>query len=71
MHLDSNILRLTYAVDVLVAVIWHVVVDDVGDVGDVEAAGSHGGGHQDGLVAGTEVVQSLLPLPLQPGEVKN
>ena len=57
--------------DVLVAVIWHVVVDDVSDIGDVEAAGSHGGGHQDGLVPGPEVVQGLLSLPLQPCDDKD
>ena len=51
--------------DVFVDVVRHVVVDDVGHAGDVEAPGSHGSRHQDGLVAGAEVEERLLALALE------
>ena len=48
----------------LVCRVRHVVVDDVLDVGNVEPAGRHGGGHQDLEPALGEVCEGLLPLPL-------
>ena len=50
--------------NVLVHLVGHVVVDDVLDVGNVEPAGRHGGGHQDFKPALGEVCEGLLPLPL-------
>ena len=57
-------LSFTDPVDELVRGVRHVVVDDVLDVGNVETAGRHGGGHQDLEPALGEVCEGLLPLPL-------
>ena len=51
---------------VLVHVIRHVIVDDMGHIGDVQPSGSHGSCHQDWLVASAEVEQGFLPLSLKP-----
>ena len=51
--------------DVVVHVIGHVVVEDVGDAGDVQAAGGHVRRHQDGPVAALELGERLLALALQ------
>ena len=45
----------------LVDIVPHVVVDDVGDAGDVAAAGRHGGGPQDRIVLLQLVVGSPSP----------
>ena len=42
----------------------HLKVDDVSDPGDVKTSGGHGGGDQDGLEAGFEVIEGRLPLLL-------
>ena len=47
------------AVHVIVNVRGQVKVDDVGDVGDVEPAGSHVGGNQHGGAPGAEGAQGL------------
>ena len=57
---------LTDPVHILVHVIRHVIVDDMGHVGDVHPSGGHGSCHQDWLVAGAEVEQGFLPLSLKP-----
>ena len=51
---------------ILVHVIRHVIVDDMGHVGDVQPSSGHGSCHQDWLVAGAEVKQGFLPLSLKP-----
>ena len=43
----------------------HVVIDDVVDAGNVEAASSDSGGDKNRLTPSPEVVQSLFPLPLE------
>ena len=43
----------------------HVVIDDVINAGNVEAARSDSGGDKNRLAACPEVVQSLFPLPLK------
>jgi hypothetical protein len=53
-------------VNILVDLVRHVIVDHMLDALDVQAAGRHGGGHQDGEAAGLEVAQRLLTLTLQP-----
>ena len=52
--------------DILVSGLGQIVVDDVGHALDVEAAGSDGGGHQDGHLAALEVSQSLFAFALEP-----
>ena len=39
--------------DVLVNLLWHLEVDDVSDIVDVEPSGSDRGGDQDGMFAWT------------------
>ena len=51
---------------VLIHVIRHVIVDDMGHVGDVKPPSSYSGGHQDWLVPCAEVKQSFFPLSLKP-----
>ena len=53
---------------ILVHVIRHVIVDDMGHVGDVHPSGGHGSCHQDWLVAGAEVEQGFLPFSLKPDD---
>ena len=50
---------------VLPSTLRQVVVDDAANSGDVQTPGSNGGGHQDGLLASLEIVQSLVPLRLE------
>ena len=57
---------LTNPVHVLVHVIRHVIVDDMGHVGDIQPPGGHSSCHQDWLVASAEVEQSFFPLSLKP-----
>ena len=52
------------AVDVDLLVLGALVVDDVGDVVDVDAAGGHVGGHQDVHLVVAEGAQGLLAGPL-------
>jgi hypothetical protein len=52
-------------VDVLVHIVGHVIVDDMLDALDVEAARCHRRRHQDGETARPEVAQRLLALTLQ------
>ena len=42
----------------------HIVVDHVGDAGDVEPPGGDVGGHQDGILSGTKPRQGLIALTL-------
>src|SRR5581483_208084 len=44
-------------VDVVLGLLWQVVVDDVGDAGDVQAAGGDVGGDQDRQLAVLELLQ--------------
>ena len=55
---------LTNSVNVFIHFSRHVVIDDVVDAGNVEAASSDSGGDKNRLTASPEVVQSLFPLPL-------
>ena len=48
----------------LVCRVRHIVVNDMLDVGNVQTAGRHGGGHQDLKPALGEVCKGLLPLSL-------
>ena len=50
------------AVDVLFQVVGHVVVEDVGDCGDVEAPGCHVGGDEDAEVLGAEALDDAVAL---------
>jgi hypothetical protein len=52
-------------VDILVHILGHVVVDDMLDALDVEAARRHRRRHQDGEATRPEVAQRLLALTLQ------
>src|SRR5215470_6169450 len=45
--------------------LWHVVVHDVGYVGDVDSASSHVGGNQYAVLALSETAQSGVPLRLR------
>ena len=56
----------TNPVHILVHVIRHVIVDDMGHIGDVQPSGGHSSCHQDWLVASAEVEQCFLPLSLKP-----
>ena len=57
---------LTNPVHILVHIIRHVVVNDMGNIGDVQPSGSHCSCHQDWLIPSAEVEQSLLSLSLKP-----
>src|SRR5262245_39122962 len=50
------------AMDIVVVGSWQVVIDDMRDVGDVQAAGRHVGGHQDAHVSLLEEAEGLLAL---------
>ena len=56
--------KLTNPVDEFISAVGHVVVDDVLDLGNVEASGSDCGGNHDLVFTLSEVSQSFLPLPL-------
>ena len=56
--------RTTDTVDVVVDVGGQIVVDDVGDVGDIQTTGGDGGGDKDGAAAGPEEVEGALTLAL-------
>ena len=57
--------RLTYSVNVFIHLGRHVVINNVVDAGNVEAARSDSGGDKNRLAASPEVVQSFFPLPLE------
>ena len=59
-------IKKTVPVDILLDLPGHVVVDDVRDVLDVQAARHHVGGHQDLLGAVPELGQRQLSLGLGP-----
>ena len=63
-NLPNMEMRLTNSVDVILAIIWIVVVDDKLDIIDVEASGGDVGGDEDGGAAGLELAQHPLPLLL-------
>ena len=52
--------RATYAVHVRLRVRRQIIVEDVGDIVDVQAACGHIRGHQDGVLAAAETLQRLL-----------
>jgi hypothetical protein len=47
------------AVDIIVNVIGHVEIDDMGNVWDIQPTSGHVAGHQDGGFPGSEAPQSL------------
>ena len=57
-------MRPTNSVDVVLAVVGIVIVDDKLDVVDVEASGGDVGGDEDGGAAALELAQHPLPLLL-------
>src|ERR1700677_2947527 len=52
------------AMNVVLGMLGHVVIDDVADVGDVEAAGSDVGGHQNFVAAIAEALQGFFAFAL-------
>ena len=56
--------RTTNTMDVVVDVAGQVVVDDVGDIGNIETTGGDGGRDEDGRAAGAEGVERHLTLAL-------
>ncbi|TFB02208.1 hypothetical protein CCMA1212_005838 [Trichoderma ghanense] len=59
----------TNAVHVVVNVGGKVIVDDVGDVGNIETTSRDSGGNQDGAASVAEVLESALTLTLGPVSV--
>ena len=57
-------MRLTNSVDVILAIVGIVVVDDELDIVDIEASGGDVGGNEDGGAASLELAQHPLPLLL-------
>ena len=57
-------MRLTNSVDVILAIVGIVVVDDELDIVDIEASGGDVGGNEDGSAASLELAQHPLPLLL-------
>ena len=55
--------------DEFISTIWHVVVDHVLDLGNIQTSGSDCSGHQDLVFTLSEVSQSFLPLSLGPVSV--
>ena len=51
---------------ILVHVIRHVIIDNVGHIGDVQPSCSHSSRHQDWFITSAEVKQGFLPLSLKP-----
>merc|ERR1719339_882741 len=62
----SNSTSSTDPVYILVHIIRHVIVDDMGNIGDVKPSSSHCSRHQDWLVSCAEIEQCFLPLSLKP-----
>lgn len=54
----------TDTVNIVVNVGWQIIVDHMGDIGNVESTGSNSGSHQDGAAAVTEVLKGTLTLTL-------
>ena len=61
-----NVGKHTNPMDILVHVVWHVVIDDMGDARYVESSCSYSSGDKDRLTAHTEIIQSFFSLPLKP-----
>jgi hypothetical protein len=59
----------TNTVDVVVDIGGKIIVDDVGDVGDIETTSRDSGGNQDGAASVTEELESALTLTLGPVSV--
>ena len=59
----------SHAVDEVLGHLREIVVHDVGDAFDVNAAGGHIGGHQDAIPAVLESVQGLVALVLRAAAV--
>lgn len=59
----------TNSVDVIVDISGKVVVDDVGDVGDIKTTSSNSSSHQDGAASVAEELESAFTLTLSPVSV--
>ncbi|KAF3062751.1 hypothetical protein CFAM422_010726 [Trichoderma lentiforme] len=59
----------TNSVDVIIDISGKVVVDDVGDVGNIKTTSSNSSSHQDGAASVAEELESTLTLTLSPVSV--